>query len=200
MQVVPPPDPIATESTLAGWKRIRNRQIRMPASDSSERDRWRRSWRPIGDRLPAYVADGPFELQFFSLFFVLGAAHQIVRQNWEMVAIGAAIFLLNLLAGRYAKRAEPPHRFGRILCAIYFATVRDSATRRPVRRRLRLSVLFALAPLLLFSLWPLSFGHDRPPLVDPRIFSRSGHWDYLREHHFFRDPPPSAQPPENQPP
>lgn len=192
MQVIPPPDPIATESTLAAWKRVRNRQLRLPEIDSSKDDRWRRNWRPIGEHVPVYAANGPFELQFFSLFFVLGAGLQIVAQNWEMVAIIAAIILLNLLAARYAKRTEPPHRFGRILCAIYFATVRDSATRRPVRRRLRLSVLFAIAPVMFFSLWPISFGHDRPPLVDPRIFSRSGHWDYLREHHFFRDPPPPA--------
>ena len=153
-----------------------------------------RNW---GEHFPAYRADGRFALQAMCLPLGFALIFQILVQNWEIAAVLLALIDFTLLAAHYARRADCPHRFARILCAVYFATARNSATRRAVRRHVRLPVLFILGFLLFFA--PrirLPLGHDRPPLVDWRRLYGNTNWDYLREHHFFREPPPDLKPPE----
>ena len=154
-----------------------------------------RNW---GEHFPAYRADGCLALQAMCVPLGFALIFQILVQNWEIAAVYAALVDLTLLAAHYARRAECPHRFARILCAVYFSTVRNSSTRRAVRRYVRLSVLAFFGFLVFFALrirFPV--GHDRPPFIDWRRLYDDTNWDYLRENHFFREPPPDAPPPEN---
>ena len=151
-----------------------------------------------GESFPAYAVEGRGVLRAMACLLGICIAFQILVQNWEIAAVLAALVDLNLLAAHYARRAESPHRFARILCAVYFATVRNSSTRRAVRRYVRLPVLAFFGFLVFFALrirFPV--GHDRPTLVDWRRLYGDTNWDYLRENHFFREPPPAAIPPEN---
>ena len=153
--------------------------------------------RHLGEHVPAYAVEG--QDFFLVLFIVLGISFgfQILMKNWEIASVLLILICLNLLAAHYARRAECPHVLARILCAIYFNTLRNSVTRCAVRRYPRYFVLFFFGALLLLSLRsPFFMGHHRKPYVDPRIFSRYEFWDYLRENNFFRDPPP---PPESHP-
>ena len=152
-----------------------------------------RNW---GESVPAYAVEGRGYLEGISVLLGLCIFYSILVQNWEIAAVYAALIDLTLLAAYYARKADCPHRFARILCAIYFSTARNSKTRRAVRRYVRLPVLFFLGFLLFFA--PrirLPLGHDRPPLVDWRRLYVDTNWDYLRENNFFREPPPDAKPP-----
>ena len=163
-----------------------------PPNQAPGRDR---NW---GESVPAYAVEGRGYLEGISGLLGLCIFYSILVQNWEIAAFYAALVDLTLLAAYYARRADCPHRFARILCAVYFSTARNSKTRRAVRRYVRLPVLFSLGFLLFFApriRFPI--GHDRPPLVDWRRLYPSTNWDYLRENHFFREPPPAAIPPEN---
>ena len=171
---------------------LRRRPPSAPAYPAPARDR---NW---GESFPAYAVEGRGYLEGLSVLLGLCIIFNILVQNWEIAACYAALVDLTLLAAYYARRADCPHRFARILCAVYFATARNSATRRAVRRHVRLPVLFILGFLLFFA--PrirLPLGHDRPPLVDWRRLYVDTNWDYLRENRFFREPPPAATPPEN---
>ena len=151
-----------------------------------------------GESFPAYAVQGRGYLEGISVLLGLCILFSILVQNWEIAAVYAAFVDLTLLAAYYARRADGPHRFARILCAVYFSTARNSATRRAVRRHVRLPVLFFFGFLLFFSLrirFPV--GHDRPPLVDWHRLYGNTNWDYLRENHFFREPPPVPKPPES---
>ena len=177
------------------WRQIRNRQAPLPrfgnSGLSADRDRY------LGQHVPAYRAEGIGVLQAFSIPLGLGILFQILVQNWEIAVIFTALMTLNLLAAHGARRAECPNRPAWILCAIYFSTIRSSRTGRARRRSVRLPVLFFFGFLLFFSLrirFPV--GHGRPPLVDFRRLYTDTNWDYLRENHFFREPPPTAIPPE----
>ena len=160
--------------------------------------------RPIADRdrnwgahYPAYRAEGGLLLQALCLPLGFALIFQILVQNWEIAAVLLALIDFNLLAAHYARRAECPHRFARILCAVYFGAVRSARTGRVLRRHVRLPTLFFLGFLIFFApriRFPL--GHDRPPLVDWRRLYQDTNWDYLRENNFFRDPPPPAAPPD----
>ena len=152
--------------------------------------------RHLGEHVRAYSVEGRDFLLGISIALGIALPSQILIQNWEIAAVFLILICLNLLAARYARQAECPHILARILCAIFFHTLRNSVTRCAVRRYPRYSVLFFFGALLILALRsPFFMGHDRPPFVDPRIFSRSEFWGYLRENNFFRSPPP----PENHP-
>ena len=170
---------------------LRRRLPSRPAISAPDRDR---NW---GEHFPAYRAEGITLLQAFTLPLGFCILMQILVQNWEIAAGLMAFVDFNLLAAHYARQAEAPHRFARILCAIYFATARNAATRRAVRRHVRLPVLFFFGFLLFFGLrirFPI--GHARPPLVDWRRLYPNTNWDYLRENRFFREPPPPSPSPD----
>ena len=153
-----------------------------------------RNW---GESVPAYAVEGRGYLEGISVLLGLCIFYSILVQNWEIAAVLMALIDFNLLAAHYARRAESPHRFARILCAIYFGAVRSARTGRVLRRHARLPTLFILGLLIFFApriRFPI--GHDRPPLVDWRRLYGNTNWDYLREHHFFREPPPDLKPPE----
>ena len=153
-----------------------------------------RNW---GEHFPAYQADGRFTLQAMCIPLGFALLFQILVQNWEIAAVLMALIDFTLLAAQYARRAECPHRFARILCAVYFSTVRSARTGHPLRRYARVPVLFFLGFLIFFA--PrirFAIGHDRPPLVDWRRLYSDTYWDYLRENNFFRDPPPPVPPPD----
>ncbi len=193
MQVIPPPDPIATSSTLAAWKRIRNRQFRMPELDHSEHNSWTNRDRHLDEHLAAYRPEGVFELQFISFFLGLYGAYLCLMRAWECAAFIGLLVLLNVLAAHYARRPACPHRAARILCAVYFSSVHHPETRHVTRRNLRLLVWPALLVAIFLAMAVYGArGRPRTPMVDPRIFDRSGYWDYLRENNFFRDPPAPA--------
>ena len=194
MQIIPPPDPIASEATRAAWKRYRNRQAPLPdlinAGPPLDRDR---HW---GKHLTAYQADGIFTLQAICLLLGFAMLFQILVQNWEIAAVLMAIVGCNLLAAHYARQAECPHLFARILCAIYFGVVRSIHTGRVLRREVRTPALIFFGFLIFFALRIRSpIGHDRPALIDWRRLDRSANWDYLRENNFFREPPAAAESP-----
>ena len=153
-----------------------------------------RNW---GERFPAYRAYGLPLLSGISFLLGIAILFQILVQNWEIAAVLLALIDFTLLAAHYARRAESPHRFARILCAVYFSAVRSARTGRVLRRYARLPTLFFLGFLIFFApriRFPV--GHDRPPLVDWRRLYQDTNWDYLRENGFFRDPPPSAPLPD----
>ena len=152
--------------------------------------------RHLGEHLPSYVVENSFLLAGASFLLGVCVLFQILVQNWEIAAGFSALIVLNLLAVRYARRPECPHLPARILCAIGYVTLRSPATRRVIRLHVRLPLLFAYGILLYFALrlrFPI--GHDRPPLIDPRRLYSNTHWDWLREHRFFVDPPPPPAPP-----
>ena len=152
-----------------------------------------RNW---GEHFPVYQADGRLTLQAISLLLGFALLFQILVQNWEIAAVLMALIDFNLLAAHYARRAESPHRFARILCAIYFGAVRSARTGRVLRRHARLPTLCILGVLIFFApriRFPI--GHDRPPLVDWRRLYQNTNWDYLRENNFFREPPAAAESP-----
>ena len=162
------------------------------------RARWLRFSRRIGEHIPAFAADGTDDLQAVSLVFAVVAIGHIFFQSWEVVAGLAGLIVLNSLAVHLARRPHIRHWPARLLCGVYFRTLRSTATRQPVRRTLRIGVLLGLMALLIASLFIGSSYHRRPPLVDPRLLSRTRYMDYLREHDFFRDapaPPAPAQRP-----
>ena len=153
-----------------------------------------RNW---GEHFPAYRAYGLPLLSGISFLLGIAILFQILVQNWEIAAILMAFIDGNLLAAQYARQVECPHRFARILCAVYFATVRSARTGRAIRRQLRLPILFFFGFLMFFALrLRFAVGHDRPPLVDPRCLYVNTYWDYLRENNFFREPPPPVPPPD----
>ena len=152
--------------------------------------------RHLGEHLPSYVVENSFLLAGASFLLGVCVLFQILVQNWEIAAGFSALIVLNLLAVRYARRPECPHLPARILCAIGYVTLRSPATRRVIRRHVRLPLLFAYGILLYFALrlrFPI--GHDRPPLVDWRRLYQNTNWDYLRENNFFREPPAAAESP-----
>ncbi|MGD9611387.1 MAG: hypothetical protein AB7V22_00620 [Kiritimatiellia bacterium] len=170
---------------------LRRRLPSPRAISAPDRDR---NW---GRHLPAYRAEDLALLQALTIPLGFCVLMQILVQNWEIAAALMAFVDFNLLAAHDARQAEAPHRFARILCAIYFAAARHAATRRAVRRHVRLPVLFFFGFLLFFGLrirFPL--GHDRPSLVDWRRLYPSANWDYLRENNFFRGPPPAEKSPD----
>ena len=171
---------------------LRRRPPSAQAYPAPARDR---NW---GESFPAYAVEGRGYLEGMSILLGVCIIFSILVQNWEIAAVYAAFVDLTLLAAYYARQADGPHRFARILCAVYFSTARNSTTRRAVRRYVRLPMLFFLGFLLFFApriRFPI--GHHRPPLVDWRRLYSNTHWNYLRENQFFREPPPSAQPPEH---
>ena len=162
---------------------IRRAPSTAPALDARDRH--------LGERVPAYVVENSFLLIALSFLLGICVLFQILVQNLEIAAAFSALIVFNLLAVRYARRPDCPHRPARILCAICYSTLRNPATRRVIRRHARLPLLFAYSVLLYFALrlrFPI--GHDRPPLIDPRRLYSNTHWDWLREQHFFLDPPP----------
>lgn len=194
MQIVPPPDPIATPETLAQQQQRRNGQIQLPESGQSaplpsNRDRH------LGEHLPAYRAEDREVLHLVSVFMGMTVAFLCLMRAWECAVFVAALIALNLLAAHYSRQAICPHRFARFLCAVYFSSVRNSKTRQVCRRYLRQLFLPALAAVVILAVGTYyRIGNPRPPMVDPRWFSRHAFWDVLRENNFFRDPPP---PPTN---
>ena len=188
MQTLPPPNPFDCNST--GGQSDYSDRPPLPTIDQSEFLKQSRFARRIGRQVAPYVVEGIDELLGFSFILLFSTLPHILLQNWEKVAVLVLMIVLHLFAVRAVRRQIIPARPARLLCAIYFSTLHDPATRRPSRRILRLSILLASVVLFIFTCSPRVFPHHRPPLADPRIFSRSGHWDVLREHHFFRDPPP----------
>ena len=190
MQIVPPPDPIATPETLAQQNRRRNRQVQMPESSHSAPLPTNRD-RHLGEHLPASRAEDREVLQLVSVFMGMVGAFLCLMRAWECAVFVAALIGLNLLAAHYARQAVCPHRFARILCAVYFSSIRKPKTQQVIRRYLRLFFLQALAIVVLVAVGTYQrIGKPRPPMVDLRMFSRHAFWDYLRENDFFRDPPP----------
>lgn len=160
------------------------------ARPTPDRDR---NW---GEHFPVYQADGRLTLQALCVPLGFALLFQILVQNWEIAAVLMALIDFNLLAAHYARRAEYPHGFARILCAVYFASIRSARTGRPLRRYVRVPLLFFFGFLIFFGLrirFPI--GHGRPPLVDWRRLNRSANWDYLRENNFFREPPAATESP-----
>ena len=193
MQVIPPPDPIATPSTLATWKLIRNRQYRLPEIDHSEHDQWVNRDRNLEKHLAAYKAEDIVELHAISLLIGLYGTYLCLMRAWEVAAFIGLLVLLNSLAAHYARRPVCPHRAARILCTVYFSSFRHPETRHVARRQLRLIIWPALLVAIFLAMQAYgAWGKPRPPMVNPRVFDRSGYWDYLRENNFFRDPPPPA--------
>ena len=194
MQIVPPPDPIATPETLAQQKQRRNGQLRLPESGQStplpsNRDRH------LGEHLPAYREEDREVLHLVSVFMGVAAAFLCLMRAWECAGFVAALIALNLLAAHYSQRAACPHLFARIVCTVYFSSIRNPKTQQVCRRYLRLFFLPALAAVVILAVGTYyRIGNPRPPMVDPRWFSRHAFWDVLRENNFFRDPPP---PPAN---
>jgi|GEM_PF-3658307 pimeloyl-ACP methyl ester carboxylesterase len=194
MQIVPPPDPIATPETLAQQQQRRNGQIRLPESGQSaplpsNRDRH------LGEHLPAYRAEDRDVLHLVSVSMGMAVAFLCLMRAWECAVFVAALIALNLLAAHYSRQAICPHLFARIVCAVYFSSIRNPKTHQVHRRFLRLFFLPALAAVVLLAVGTYyRIGKPRPPMVDPRWFSRHAFWDVLRENNFFRDPPP---PPAN---
>lgn len=183
MQILPPPNPFGSTERPAN-------KPPLPTIDHSEFLKQSRFVRRIGRQVAPYVVEGIDELLAFSFILFISTLPHILLQNWEKVAVLVLMIILQLLAVHAVRQQIIPGRPARLLCAIYFSTLQDPATRRPSRRILRLSILLASLALFIFTCFPRVFPHHRPPLADPRIFSRSGHWDVLRENHFFRDPPP----------
>ena len=199
MPFILPPDPIATDSTREMWKRIRTKQPPLPSTiGRSEFDKQAQFARPLGEHLPDYAAQGADDLLAFSFLLLLFIALHILMRNWEGAGLLALFIALNVVAALTARRPEISNGLLRLICSIYFSTVFSSPPRRPVRRILRLPILFCLIILPLLTCLPI-VRHHRPPFVDPRLINwRSGqYWGYLREHHFFRDPPPPVPTPEN---
>ena len=116
---------------------------------------------------------GADELQTYSFLLLVFIPIHILLQNWEMVGLLFPIIALNFVAVRLARRPESPGRWTRLFCAFYFATTRDSTTRKPVLRTLRLPILFVGAALPLLSFAPIA-PHHRPPLVDMRYLDKNG--------------------------
>ena len=199
MQIVPPPDPIATPETLAQQKQRRNGQIRLPESGHSaplpsSHDRH------LGEHLPAYRAEDREVLHLVSVFMGMAAAFLCLMRAWECAAFVAALIALNLLAAHYSRQAIGPHRFARFLCAVYFSSIRNPKTHQVHRRFLRLFFLPTLAAVVILAVGTYyRIGKPRPPMVDPRWFSRHAFWDVLRENNFFRDPPPPPAKPTADP-
>lgn len=191
MEILPPPNPFGSTERPAN-------KPPLPILDHAEYLKQSRFARGIGTKVAPYVVEGIDELLGFSFILFVCILPHILLQNWEKVALLLLMLILHLLATRVVRRQVIHGLPARFLCAMYFTTLRDPATHRPTRRILRLSTLLAALGLYIFTFSPRAFPHHRPPLADPRIFSRSGHWDYLRENHFFRDPPPP--PPESPKP
>ena len=191
MQIVPPPDPIATPETLAQQKQRRNGHNRLPESGQSaplpsNRDRH------LGEHLPAYREEDREVLHLVSVFMGMAVAFLCLMRAWECAGFVAALIALNLLAAHYSRQAICPHRFARFLCAVYFSSIRNPKTQQVCRRYLRLFFLPALAAVVILAVGTYyCIGKPRPPMVDPRWFSRHAFWDVLRENNFFRDPPPT---------
>ena len=190
MQIVPPPDPIATPETLAQQQQRRNGQIRLPESGHSELYPSNRD-RHLGEHLPTYRAEDREVLHLVSVFMGMAAAFLCLMRAWECAGFVAALIALNLLAAHYSQRAACPHLFARIVCVVYFSSIRKPKTQQVCRRYLRLFFLHALAAVVILAMGTYyRIGKPRPPMVDPRWFSRHAFWDVLRENNFFRDPPP----------
>ena len=190
MQIVPPPDPIATPETLAQQQQRRNGQIRLPESGHSELYPSNRD-RHLGEHLPTYRAEDREVLHLVSVFMGMAAAFLCLMRAWECAGFVAALIALNLLAAHYSQRAACPHLFARIVCVVYFSSIRKPKTQQVCRRYLRLFFLPALAAVVILAMGTYyRIGKPRPPMVDPRWFSRHAFWDVLRENNFFRDPPP----------
>lgn len=190
MQIVPPPDPIATPETLAQQQQRRNGQIRLPESGHSELYPSNRD-RHLGDHLPAYRAEDREVLHLVSVFMGMAVAFLCLMRAWECAGFVAALIALNLLAAHYSQRAACPHLFAQIVCVVYFSSIRNPKTHQVHRRFLRLIFLPTLAAVVILAVGTYyRIGKPRPPMVDPRWFSRDAFWDVLRENNFFRDPPP----------
>lgn len=190
MQIVPPPDPIATPETLAQQKQRRNGQIRLPESGHSEPYPTNRD-RHLGEHLPAYREEDREVLHLVSASMGMAVAFLCLMRAWECAGFVAALIALNLLAAHYSRRAACSHLFARIVCTVYFSSIRNPKTHQVHRRFLRLFFLPALAAVVLLVVGTYyRIGKPRPPMVDPRWFSRHAFWDVLRENNFFRDPPP----------
>lgn len=140
---------------------------------------------------------GVQDLHAFSFFYAFFGVFQVLLRRWEILAGYILLIAANSLAAFLARRPDGLGRFGRLFCGIYFTPVSGKADRPPVVSLMRPTVIFALIGLLLFSLTPYADVHPRPPLIDQRFLSYTGYMDYLREHHFFREPPPAATRPEN---
>ena len=178
MQILPPPNPFDSNST-GGQSDYSNRPP-LPTIDHSEFLKQSRFARRIGRQVAPYVVEGIDELLGFSFILFFSILFHILFQNWEKVALILIMVFFHLLAVRAVRRQIIQSRPARLLCAVYFSTLHDPATRRPSRRILRLPILLASVALFIFTWSPRIFPHHRAPLADPRIFSRSGHWDYLR--------------------
>ena len=192
MQILPPPDPLATDSNRSGWRNARNNRPPLPELDHTDLYRRTRNARHLDEHLPAFAVDGAEDLQAVSLFFAVTLIFHVLNQDWEIVAVIIGFIVVNSLVVFLARRPQISGRLPRLLCGIFFRTQRRTASRQPFRRSLRFGVLFAALGFMALSFTPLAVRHHRPPLVDPRLLSRTGYLDYLREHNFFRDPPPSA--------
>ena len=192
MPFIPPPDPIGTGFGQDRLRAARNNRPPLPTVDHSDFYRLTKESRRFGARRAPYAADGAEDLQAFAFIYSVVLLIHVVHRNWEVIAAFLLIIALNLWAAFLARRAELSNRPARWLCGLYFRSLHDAATGRPVRRTLRPAVLFALIGLAFLSFTPAVNRHHRPPLVDPRLLSRSACWDYLREHDYFRTPPPPA--------
>lgn len=144
-----------------------------------------------------FARSGAQDLHAFSVLYAFFGMLQVLLRRWEILAGYLLLIAANSLAAFLAGRPDRCGRFGRLFCGIYFSPVRGTAGRRPAASLMRPTMMFALLGLLLFSLTNHAVVHPRPPLIDERLLSRTRYMDYLREHHFFRDPPPAATPPEN---
>ena len=200
MPFIPPPDPISTGINQDNVRNARNNRPPMPTVDHSEFYRLTKFSRRIGEHVAPYAADGTEDLQAIAFIYSVVMLFHVVRQNWETVAAFLLIIVLNLLSSFLAQRPELTNRPARWLCGLHFRTLRDSAAGRPIRRFLGPTALFVLIGLIFLSFTPAANRHHRPPLVDPRMLSKSGCWDYLRENNYFRDPPPAAQTSQSQKP
>ena len=172
MQIVPPPDPMGAASGRSDWQSTPGDRPPLPAINPAPPFQTPFS-RPLGQHVGNYALVGAFELQTYSFFLLVFIPIHILLQNWEMVGLLFPIIALNLVAVRLARRPESPGRWTRLLCAFYFATTRDSTTRKPVLRTLRLPILLAGAALPLLSFAPIA-PHHRPPLVDMRYLDKNG--------------------------
>ena len=172
MQIVPPPDPMGAASGRSDWQATPGDRPPLPAIDPAHPFRTPFS-RPLGKHVGNYALLGADELLAYSLFLFVFIPIHILLQNWEMAGLLFLIIALNLVAVRLARRPESPGRWTRLFCAFYFATTRDSTTRKPVLRTLRLPILLVGAALPLLSFAPIA-PHHRPPLVDMRYLDKNG--------------------------